>query len=138
MTPSQRLEVMGIAGRARLDQPEEQQPNEIADAADDMALGTVAWRSTIGPSVALTQRVAAVGQRFRNENPLAVEIGRGRFRDLSYRSERVLGAAPAMTIEAAARRSNLRASQDVARIHRHPQRRSSSRNARTTSTKRRA
>ncbi len=69
VTARQRLEVMGIAGRARLDQPEERQPNEIADAADDMALGTVAWRSTIAPSVVLTQRVAAVGQRFRQREP---------------------------------------------------------------------
>ncbi len=94
VTPRQRVEVMGIAGRARLDQPVETEPNEVADAADDMALGTVAWRSTIGPSLVLTQRLAVVGQRFRNINPQAVEIGRGTFRDLSYPQRRVLGPQP--------------------------------------------
>jgi hypothetical protein len=113
VTPTARLELMGIAGRARLDQPEEQHPNEIADAADDMALGTVAWRSTIGPSVALTQRLAAVGQRFRNENPLAVETGRGRFRDLSYRSDVFWAPRPSMTIEAGGQAQYLRSSRTL-------------------------
>jgi hypothetical protein len=113
VTPSQHVEVMGIAGRARLDQPEEVQPNEIADAADDMALGTVAWRSTIGPSVALTQRVAAVGQRFRNENPLAVEIGRGRLRDLSYRSDVFWAPRPSMTFEAGGQAQYMRSSRTL-------------------------
>ena len=113
VTPSQRFEVMGIAGRARLDQPEEVGPNEIADAADDMALGTVAWRSTIGSSLALTQRVAAVGQRFRNENPLAVEIGRGRLRDLSYRSDVFWAPRPSMTIEAGGQAQFLRSSRTL-------------------------
>ena len=97
VTPRQRVEVMGIAGRARLDQPEEQDPNEVADAADDMALGTVAWRSTIAPSVVLSQRFSAVGHRFSNVNPQSVEIGRGMFRDLSYRSDVLWVPRPAIT-----------------------------------------
>ena len=113
VTPSQRFEVMGIAGRARLDQSQEVHPNEIADAADDMVLGTVAWRSTMGPSLALTQRFSGVGQRFRNVNPLAVEIGRGRFRDFSYRSDVFWAPRPSMTIEAGGQAQFLRSSRTL-------------------------
>jgi hypothetical protein len=113
VTPGQRFEVMGVAGRARLDQPQETHPNEIADAADDMALGTVAWRSTIGSSVAVTQRLAAVGQRFRNENPLSVDIGNGRFRDLSYRSDVLWAPRPSISFEAGGQAQYLRSSRTL-------------------------
>ncbi|HEY6362828.1 MAG TPA: TonB-dependent receptor [Vicinamibacterales bacterium] len=113
VTPRQRVEVMGIAGRARLDQPQERQPNEAADAADDMALGSVAWRSTIGPSVVLSQRFAVGGHRFRNVNPQAVEIGRGTFRDLSFRSDALWVPRPAITIETGGQAQHLRSSRSL-------------------------
>jgi hypothetical protein len=87
LAPRHRLEFLGIAGRARLDQPQETSLNDVREAADDMALGSVALRSTVGDTMLLTQRLSGSGQRFSNLNPAGTEIARGRTRDLSYRSD---------------------------------------------------
>jgi hypothetical protein len=86
LTPRHQLQMIAIAGAARLDQPDERDISSTAHAADDMALGTVALRSTLGSSWLVTQRVALVGQKFRNDNPSGTVNDDGRVLDLSYRA----------------------------------------------------
>jgi hypothetical protein len=87
LTPRQQLQVTAIGGLARLDDEDDPDPGSIAHAADDLALGTIALRSTLGSSTIVTQRASVVTQRFQNVNPFSVENGRGSVRDLSYRAD---------------------------------------------------
>ena len=87
LTPRQQLQVTAIGGLARLDDESDPDPGSIAHAADDLALGTLALRSTLGSSTIVTQRASVVTQRFQNVNPYSVENGRGSVRDLSYRAD---------------------------------------------------
>ena len=87
VTPRQRVEVMGIAGRARLEQPNEQDPERRGPrrgrhgarhrrvAIHHRAVGR-AVAALLGGRPSVQQRQPAVGR-----------IGRGMFRDLSYRSD---------------------------------------------------
>ena len=102
LTPRHQLQMIAIAGAARLDQPDERDISSTAHAADDMALGTVALRSTLGSSWLVTQRVALVGQRFRNDNPSGTVNDNGRVLDLSYRADLAWTPRADTTVEAGA------------------------------------
>ena len=115
LTPRHQLQMIAIAGAARLDQPDERDISSTAHAADDMALGTVALRSTLGSSWLVTQRVALVGQRFRNDNPSGTVNDNGRVLDLSYRADLAWTPRADTTVEAGAQYQR----QDESRMSQH-------------------
>jgi hypothetical protein len=89
LTPRQQLQVTAVGGLSRLADEEDPDPSSVAHSANDLALSTVALRSTVDSSLVVTQRASVVGQRFRNLNPYSDENGTGHYRDFSYRADAV-------------------------------------------------
>jgi hypothetical protein len=102
LTPRHQLQMTTIAGISRLTQQHEIHPAALGHAATDLGLVTLALRSTVGPSVIVTQRVSAVAQRFQNLNPYSAETASGRSRDLSYRADLTWMARTSTLVEAGA------------------------------------
>jgi hypothetical protein len=102
LTPRHQLQATTIAGISRLTQEHETHPAALGHAATDLGLVTVALRSTVGPSIIVTQRVSASAQRFRNLNPYAAESATGRSSDASYRADLTWMVRASTLVEAGA------------------------------------
>jgi len=69
VTPRQQIQLTAVAGRSRLDQNEPNGgPSSLRVGTANLGLVALGWRSTIGRSVVLMQRVGVQGDRFRNDS----------------------------------------------------------------------
>jgi hypothetical protein len=103
VAPTHRVQLSGLAGRARLlaDQ-REVGLNDPHRAANDGWLGVLAWQHTPSSSIALTHRVGLTGGTFKNQSLGRVVLDEGRSTDVSARSDVVALVAPAVTLEGGA------------------------------------
>jgi hypothetical protein len=113
LSPRHQIQTTTITGISRLNQPEETHPASLGRAANNIGLVTVALRSTMGPSIILTQRVSAVAQQYQNENPQAVEIAAGHLRDYTLRSEVTWMPKASALVEAGAQYETQRSQRTV-------------------------
>ena len=102
LTPRQRVDVAWITGRSRFENdPDRDGIDAIATGTNASVIGIASWRIAL-PRAVLTERVLAAENHFRNENPSAVELDRGRDRQLSVRSEITAAAAAHVQLESGA------------------------------------
>jgi hypothetical protein len=84
VTPRHQLQVIAVAGASTLtEQEEDPGPNSIARGRNRANLAALTWRTTAGQAV-VTQRLALMGDRFRNHGDFGQELGRGRSSELAY------------------------------------------------------
>ena len=78
-----------VAGRSRLDRAAEQigDPFGLGQAQHTGWTGSVAWRHTISPRLALTHQAFVVGESYRNDTGEGMPVGQGRGRDRGYRMD---------------------------------------------------
>jgi carboxypeptidase-like protein/TonB-dependent receptor-like protein len=87
VTPRQQLQLTAIAGRSRLDDSaEEPDSNSITVGRTRAGLLLAGWRSTIGSTLVVTQRVALAGTSFHNDGTLGPILADGSSSSSSYRS----------------------------------------------------
>ena len=103
LSPKHRVQISGLAGRARLlaDQ-REVGVNDPHRAANSGWLGVLAWHHTPTSTVVLTHRVGVTGGTFRNESLGRVVLDEGRSGDVSARSDVVALLTPSLTFEGGA------------------------------------
>ncbi len=84
-----RLELSATAGRSRLDLvPDDQvNPNELRDAMTESAVGVLSWRYTPSARTSLTQRLALIGNTFRNTNTSGISLDDGGTTEAVYRGD---------------------------------------------------
>jgi hypothetical protein len=89
LTPRQQLQVTLVGGRSRFAEDDENSPgpNAIGFGYARTGLATIGLRSTVTPSLLLTQRIWATGQRFQNIGRFSQELGRGSGREFGYRAD---------------------------------------------------
>ena len=99
VTPGQQLQVSAIAGRSRFDQSNTNpNPRYVVVGTGGSLVGVAGWRSMFGSSVLVTQRLAAVGDRFYNQGATS-ELGRGGTMNLSYRADATWTPRPALMLQ---------------------------------------
>ena len=87
VTPRQRLDVTVVAGRSRLeDEQQHADRRAVGDGRANGGLGALAWRSTVGSSIVITQRASLAGGTFDNETRNGEHLGNGSARQLTYRA----------------------------------------------------
>jgi Carboxypeptidase regulatory-like domain len=100
LTPAQHLDVTLIAGHSRfLNEPGEHDIDDVYDATNAAVVGVASWRLA-RPRFILTQRVLAAENHFRNENQSDVELDNGQDRQLAYRVDATILAAPGLEVDA--------------------------------------
>jgi hypothetical protein len=115
LTPRQQLQVTLVGGRSRFEEDDETSPgpNAIGLGYARTGLATIGLRSTVTPSLLLTQRVWATGQRFQNIGRYSQELGRGSGREFGYRADVSWNPAASMVVQlggdATSRRESLAA-----------------------------
>jgi Carboxypeptidase regulatory-like domain/TonB dependent receptor-like, beta-barrel len=89
LTPRQQLQFTFVGGRSRFSEDDQNTPgpNAIGFGYARTGLTTIGLRSTVTPSLLLTQRVWATGQRFQNVGRFGQELGRGSGREFGYRAD---------------------------------------------------
>ncbi len=88
VNPAHQFQFSLAAGRSRLDQPADQLDlGDVQDGRNASALGVAAWRYLPSARFTLTQRLAVVGNTYRNLNRVGVELARGSARDVLYRAD---------------------------------------------------
>ena len=88
VTPAHQFQFSFAAGRSRLDQPADQlDQGDVQDGRNASALGVASWRYLPSARFTLTQRVAVVGNTYRNLNRDGVELARGHSGDALYRAD---------------------------------------------------
>jgi hypothetical protein len=100
VTPTHRLQLSGLAGRASLlaDQ-RDVGVNDPHRAKNAGWLGVIAWSHTPTSAIALTHRVGVTGGTFRNQSLGRVVLDEGRSGDVSARSDVVALVKDAVTLE---------------------------------------
>ena len=88
ITPRQQFQLTAIAGRSRFDQSQGNPgPRyvEVGTGSGGLVLGT--WRSTLGSSVVVTQRLAGIGNQFHNQGSATPDLGRSTTTEISYHAD---------------------------------------------------
>jgi hypothetical protein len=99
LTPSQRIDVTVLAGHSRfLNEPGEHDVDDLYDGRTAALVGVAGWRLTRSRFI-LTQRVLVAENHFRNANQAGVELDNGRDRQLAYRADATISAAPTLQID---------------------------------------
>ena len=102
-SPAHSLQTNVVIGRSRFNEREtEFGLNSLDVGANRAVLINTSLRSTLSPSMIVTQRVYGVAGRFQNLNPLGDEIAHGDDRDLSYRVEMTRSLSGALLLETGA------------------------------------
>lgn len=100
VTPAQRVELSILAGRSRLEEPEEDVDRfDLYTGTNASAVGIAKWQWTSGRTV-LSSGVIAGLNRFRNSTIEGVALDRGRERQLSWRFDMTRQLAPQWSIDA--------------------------------------
>ncbi len=98
------LQAALVGGRSRLDRSAEDigDPTGLGQAAHVGWMGSVTWRHTISPKLALTHQMFVVGESYRNDTGESVTVGRGHGRDAGYRMDVGFSPGTGRFIEAGA------------------------------------
>lgn len=111
LSPRHVLQVNLVAGRSRFEESQTAYGANSLDVGVNRAgIASLSLRSTLTPTLTITQRVYGVAGRYRNRNPDDVEIGRGASRDLSYRLDASQVLSPRLLVEAGGHLQWLRSS----------------------------
>lgn len=88
VNPTNQVQFSLAAGRSRLDQrPDQIDRDDVKDGRNASALGVASWRYLPSGHFTLTQRMAVIGNGYRNVNRDAVELAQGSSRDALYRAD---------------------------------------------------
>jgi len=99
-TPRQQFQLTAIAGRSRFDQTDANPgPRYVAVGTGSGGGANGMWRSTIGSSVVLTQRVAGIGNRYHNEGPVTPDLARSVTSELFYHADAAWTPRAALTLQ---------------------------------------
>ncbi|HET7696974.1 MAG TPA: TonB-dependent receptor [Vicinamibacterales bacterium] len=111
VSPRHHLDLTALTGRSRFaNDPDQREIDDIHVGRNASVVGVAGWRVTTARAV-LWQRLLAADNRFRNENTSGVELDDGRDRQLAYRADLTVEAAPHVGLSAGAqaeRRDNRR------------------------------
>ncbi len=100
------------AGRSRLEQDAELiSTDDVQEGVNDVGVAVITWRFLVSPRLILTQKIAAAGNRFSNENRDDLEIHRGRRTDVLYRADWTYLRSSQLTLEGGGELRRSRASQ---------------------------
>ena len=100
------------AGRSRLEQDAERiSTDDVQEGVNDVGVAVITWRFLVSPRFILTQKIAAAGNRFSNENRDDLEIHRGRRTDVLYRADWTFQRSSRLTLEGGGELRRSRASQ---------------------------
>ncbi len=100
------------AGRSRLEQDATRiEIDDVQEGVNDVGVAVVTWRFLASPRVIVTQRLAAAGNRFRNDNLEGLELHSGRQTGVMYRADLTFQRSSRLTLEAGGEIRRSRASQ---------------------------
>ncbi|MFN7979287.1 MAG: TonB-dependent receptor [Vicinamibacterales bacterium] len=100
VTPTQQVRLSAVAGRSRyrdIDTTPSANGLAVADASTGFAVA--AWRSTIGPSVVVTQRFTGAVRRYQNRGDFDQELDHGSESTGGYRADATLGGWHGATVD---------------------------------------
>jgi hypothetical protein len=100
-TPRQQLAVTLLRGTASVDGEDHRDAGLIGDGVNEAAIANLGWRSIVGTSTVLTQRVFVVGQTFFNNYSTGERHSDGADDAIAYRST-VIERIPAGLVEGGA------------------------------------
>ena len=99
-SPRHRVEVLALAGRLAIDERDDAPGrNSLDHALTDSGFALVSSRWQATPSLAVRHRVAVGADRFKNENALGEELGRGRRVDVSVHHDSDWMPHPQVAVE---------------------------------------
>ncbi len=100
VTPAQQVRVSAVGGRSRYRETNTT-PNAnglaVADASTGFAV--LAWRSSIGPSLVVTQRLTGAVRRYQNRGDFGQELDHGTESTAGYRADATLAGRRGTTID---------------------------------------
>ena len=100
LSPRQRLDFTVLAGHSRFqNEPGHTGPDDLFDATNESVVGVASWTLTVSKA-ALTQRVLAAQNHFRNRNTNGGELETGTDHQLAYRADVVASMTPALQASA--------------------------------------
>lgn len=100
VTPMQQARLSAVAGRSRYRETDAiPSANGLAVADASTAFVVAAWRSTLGPSFVVTQRVTGAVRRYQNRGDFDQELDHGRERTAGYRVDATLGGWRGATVD---------------------------------------
>ena len=101
LSPTQQVRVSAVAGRSRYRETDTTpSANGLAVADASTGFAVVAWRSTIGPSVVVTQRLTGAVRRYQNRGDFDQELDHGSESTGGYRADVTLGGWRRATVDA--------------------------------------
>jgi hypothetical protein len=100
VTPTQQVRLSTVVGRSRYRETDTTpSANGLAVADASTAFAVAAWRSTIGPSLVVTQRLTGAARRYQNRGDFDQELDRGSESTAGYRIDATLGGWHGATID---------------------------------------
>jgi len=100
VTPRQQLQAGVVAGRSTLEQDagRDPPPSTLGTGSTATGVGWVAWRSTVGSNVVLTNRVGIVGGTFENDHPSGAVLASGSLSGVTYAANAAWTLRPSLVV----------------------------------------
>ena len=100
VTPTQQVRLSTVVGRSRYRETDTTpSANGLAVADASTGFAVAAWRSTIGPSLVVTQRLTGAARRYQNRGDFDQELDHGAESTAGYRIDATLGGWHGTTID---------------------------------------
>ena len=100
VTTTQQVRLSAVAGRSRYRETDvTPSANGLAVADASTGFAVLAWRSTIGPSLVVTQRLTGAVRRYQNRGDFGQELDHGSESTAGYRADATLGGWRGTTID---------------------------------------
>jgi len=100
VTPRQQFQLTMIGGRSRFDQSAlHPGPRYVEIGTGQAATVLAGWRSTIGSSLLVTQRVAGLGHEFHNQGSATPDLDRSTASELSYHADAAWTPRPSLMVQ---------------------------------------
>ena len=100
VTPTQQVRVSAVAGRSRYREiATTPSANGLAVADASTGFAVAAWRSTVGPSLVVTQRLTGAVRRYQNRGDFDQELDHGTESTAGYRADATLAGRRGTTID---------------------------------------
>jgi hypothetical protein len=92
VTSTQQVRLSAVAGRSRYRETDTSpSANGLAVADASTGFAVLAWRSTIGPSLVVTERLTGAVRRYQNRGDFDQELDHGSESTVGYRADATLG-----------------------------------------------
>jgi hypothetical protein len=100
-TPRHRFQLATSAGTSRLERaPDALGAGNLRDAENRSVIGVATWRYLASTRLSVEQRLAVADNAFTNGSRDGAELDGGHARDVIYRADATVAAAPALLVEA--------------------------------------